>query len=118
MTTLRGAIRFTQTLVQTGVLCAVLAAAPRRWPSRKGRKEEGRASLRWLPWSRRNKPVMADAPRLAGQHYDYLVQALAAYRKGSRQNSIMSAMAQPLTEQEIRELALYYSTQQGLAIKY
>jgi len=46
------------------------------------------------------------------------MQALPAYRKGSRQNPIMSAMAQPLTEQEIRELALYYSTQQGLTIKY
>jgi len=46
---------------------------------------------------------MADAPRLAGQHYDYLVQALAAYRKGSRQNSIMSPGA-AADGQEIREL--------------
>ena len=61
---------------------------------------------------------LPDTPRLAGQHYDYLMQALKAYRKGSRQNPIMAAMAQLLTEQEIHELALYYSTQQGLAIKY
>ena len=34
-----------------------------------------------------------------------------------RNNAVMSAMAKPLTENEIRELASYFSRQQGLATK-
>jgi len=64
-----------------------------------------------------NKPITPETPRLAGQQYDYLVQALTAYRKGTRDNAVMSAMAKPLTEKEIGELASYFSRQQGLATK-
>jgi len=64
-----------------------------------------------------NKPITPETPRLAGQQYDYLVQALNAYRKGTRDNPVMSAMAKPLTEKEIRDLAAYFSTQQGLTTK-
>ena len=56
-------------------------------------------------------------PRLAGQQYDYLVQALTDYRTGVRDNAVMSAMAKPLTEKEIRDLAGYFSRQQGLTTK-
>src|SRR5262250_117007 len=61
-----------------------------------------------------NKPITPETPRLGGQQYGYLVQALNDYRKGTRDNPVMSAMAKPLTEKEIDELAGYYSKQQGL----
>ena len=64
-----------------------------------------------------NKPITSETPRLAGQQYDYLVQALTDYRTGTRDNAVMSAMAKPLTEKEIRDLAGYFSTQQGLTTK-
>jgi cytochrome c553 len=64
-----------------------------------------------------NKPITPETPRLAGQEYGYLVQSLNAYRKGTRDNAVMSAMAKPLTKKEIRDLAGYYSTQQGLTTK-
>jgi cytochrome c553 len=64
-----------------------------------------------------NKPITPETPRLAGQEYGYLVQSLNAYRKGTRDNPVMSAMAKPLTEKEIRDLAGYFSTQQGLTTK-
>ena len=64
-----------------------------------------------------NKPITAETPRLAGQQYDYLVQSLTAYRKGTRDNAVMTAMARPLTEKEIRDLASYFSRQQGLITK-
>jgi cytochrome c553 len=119
MTTLRSAIRFTQTLVRTAMLCSVLAASASALALDEGAgKKKAEQVCAGCHGPAGNKPVMPDTPRLAGQHYDYLVQALAAYRTGSRQNPIMSAMAQPLTEQEIRELAWYYSTQQGLVVKY
>ena len=64
-----------------------------------------------------NKPITPETPRLGGQQYGYLVQALNDYRKGTRDNPVMSAMAKPLTEKEIRELAEYFSRQQGLTTK-
>jgi cytochrome c553 len=64
-----------------------------------------------------NKPITPETPRLAGQQYDYLVQALNEYRKGTRDNAVMSAMAKPLTKTEIGELARYFSAQQGLTAK-
>jgi cytochrome c553 len=64
-----------------------------------------------------NKPITPETPRLAGQEYGYLVRALTDYRKGTRDNAVMSAMAKPLTEKEIRDLAAYFSRQQGLTTK-
>ena len=64
-----------------------------------------------------NKPVTPDTPRLGGQQYDYLVHALHDYRNGMRDNAVMSAMAKPLTEKEIRDLAGYFSRQHGLITK-
>jgi cytochrome c553 len=65
-----------------------------------------------------NKPVSPETPRLAAQEYDYLVQALTQYRKGSRQNPIMGAMAKSLDDALIRDLSRYFSDQQGLTEKY
>jgi len=64
-----------------------------------------------------NKPVTPETPRLAGQQYGYLVQALNDYRKGARDDPVMSAMAKPLTEKEVGELAEYFSKQPGLTTK-
>lgn len=59
-----------------------------------------------------------DFPRLAGQHYDYLVRALSAYKAGERKNAIMAPQAANLTARDIEDLAAYFSRQAGLAVKY
>jgi cytochrome c553 len=64
------------------------------------------------------KPIMPQTPILAGQYADYLVHALEAYKKGTRQNPLMSPMAQPLTQEDIHNLAAYFSQQPGLQVKY
>jgi cytochrome c553 len=64
-----------------------------------------------------NRPVSPETPRLAGQQYDYLVLVLSDYRQGTRDNPIMSPMAKPLTDKEIRDLASYFSRQAGLTTK-
>jgi cytochrome c553 len=49
-------------------------------------------------------------PHLAGQERSYLESALRAYRDGqSRQNPTMSAMAKPLTDRDIVNIAAYFS---------
>jgi cytochrome c553 len=55
--------------------------------------------------------IMPEYPNLSGQHEDYLANSLRAYKTGTRKNPIMAGMAGPLTEQDIRELAKYYSSQ-------
>jgi cytochrome c553 len=49
-------------------------------------------------------------PKLAGQFADYMVKALEDYKSGARNNAIMSAFATPLTQQDMENVASYYST--------
>lgn len=49
-------------------------------------------------------------PRLAGQYPDYIVQALKSYKSGDRKNPIMSGMAAPLSEQDMKDLAAHFSS--------
>lgn len=58
-----------------------------------------------------------DFPRLAGQHYDYLVKALSDYKSGARKNPIMAPQVAKLTTRDIEDLAAYFSHQTGLAVK-
>jgi len=53
----------------------------------------------------------ADYPKLAGQHATYLASTLKAYRDGSRVNAIMAGMAAALSDDDIADLAAYYTTQ-------
>ena len=53
-------------------------------------------------------------PNLAGQHENYLVKALSDYRSGKRSNAIMASFASQLTNQDIEDLAKWYSSQDGL----
>lgn len=59
-----------------------------------------------------------DFPRLAGQHYDYLVKALSDYKLGDRKNAIMAPQAANLSKKDIEDLAAFYSRQSGLTVKY
>ncbi len=57
-------------------------------------------------------------PKLAGQHPDYIVHSLKAYKSGKRKNPIMAAQAGPLSEADMANLAAYFSRQTGLTVKY
>lgn len=50
-------------------------------------------------------------PKLAGQYESYLIQALSEYRSGARKNAIMAGFAAELSDQEIKDLAAYFSSQ-------
>lgn len=53
-------------------------------------------------------------PRLDGQHESYLYQALKQYKSGARQNPVMAGMVSDLTDQDMRDLAAFYASQEGL----
>jgi cytochrome c553 len=60
-----------------------------------------------------NKPLQPDFPKLGGQHYDYLLHSLKAYRSGARKNPIMAGQAKDLTTREMEALAAYYAKQKS-----
>ena len=48
-------------------------------------------------------------PHLAGQERAYLESAIKAYRDGTRQDPTMNAMAKPLNDRDIGNIAAYFS---------
>jgi len=62
-----------------------------------------------------NSPI-AENPKLAGQHPDYLAKALRDYKSGARKNPVMGAMAATLTTKDINDLAAYYGSQPAVLI--
>jgi cytochrome c553 len=48
-------------------------------------------------------------PNLAGQHADYLTNALKAFKAGDRKNDLMSPMAAGLSDADMRNVAAYFS---------
>lgn len=59
----------------------------------------------------------ADFPKLAGQHYDYLVKSLRDYKSGARKNAIMAPQVANLNQRDFEDLAAYYSEQSGLVTR-
>jgi cytochrome c553 len=48
-------------------------------------------------------------PRLSGQHASYIESQLLAFKSGARSDPIMNPISFVLSEQQIKELALYIS---------
>src|SRR5208337_4648276 len=57
-------------------------------------------------------------PALAGQRVEYLQKVLDAYRTGVRRSPEMAAMADVLSENDVRNLAAYYARQKARAVVY
>ena len=49
-------------------------------------------------------------PRLAGQYNEYVQQALHEYKDGRRNNPIMKGFTATLSDQDIQDIAAYYSS--------
>jgi len=54
--------------------------------------------------------VAPEWPSLAGQHASYIVRQLEAYQSGERQDVLMSAFANTLSAEDMRDLAAYFAT--------
>ena len=52
-------------------------------------------------------------PIIQGQHPDYLVKQLAEFKAGKRDNAIMRAMASPLSEADMKNVAAFYAGKQA-----
>jgi cytochrome c553 len=54
--------------------------------------------------------VLPDAPNLAGQPEIYLSNQLRSYRGGERRHEVMSLVAKPLSDDDIADLAAWFSS--------
>ncbi|MGF7136834.1 cytochrome c553 [Paraburkholderia sp. EB58] len=66
-----------------------------------------------------NNPVSPEYPRLAGQHSDYIYWALRQYQMGNgnphfgRNNAIMQAQVQSLSQSDMKDIAAYIESLSG-----
>jgi len=57
-------------------------------------------------------------PKLAGQQRDYLYHSLKDYKSGKRNNPLMAEQVKNLSDADMLDLAMYFSRQKGLILKY
>jgi cytochrome c553 len=62
-----------------------------------------------IPGYRTAYPETYQVPKLGGQHAEYIVDALKDYKKGDRKFSTMRAIVGDMSEQDMNDLAAYYS---------
>ncbi len=55
-------------------------------------------------------PEIYKVPKISGQNAKYISNALAAYKKGERKHPTMRGNAESLSDQDMADLAAYYST--------
>jgi len=55
--------------------------------------------------------VNPEWPTIAGQHETYILTQLKAFKAGDRQNVLMSPMAMILSDEDMADLAAYFSSQ-------
>ncbi len=51
----------------------------------------------------------ADSPNLSGQYAAAVYKQLADFKTGARENAVMTPFAQPLSDQDMRDIAVYYA---------
>jgi cytochrome c553 len=90
----------------------VLAAALAAGPAAAGDPAAGRAKARACQACHGIDGVakQAHVPHIAGESDIYLIKQLKAFRAGERQDPQMSIMAKPLTDEDIANLAAWYSS--------
>jgi cytochrome c553 len=63
-----------------------------------------------IPGWRTAYPDVYSVPKLGGQHAEYIIAALKEYKTGERSHPSMNAIVGSLTDQDIEDLAAYYSS--------
>ena len=62
-----------------------------------------------IPMYRTAFPEVYSVPKLGGQHAAYIVKALQAYKSRERSHPSMQAIAASLSDQDMADLAAYYT---------
>jgi cytochrome c553 len=68
------------------------------------------AGCHGIPGWRTAYPRVYSVPKLGGQHADYIVAALKAYKSGERDHPSMVGIAASLSDQDMEDIAAYYAS--------
>lgn len=110
-------IKYTMnSLCSTAILAglALAAASSQAW-SADGNADSGKkktqmcAGCHGIEGFRTAYPDVYTVPKLGGQNPGYIVSALKAYKSGDRLHPTMRGIAASLSEQDMADLAAYYS---------
>lgn len=82
------------------------AKAPAKPDPAKGQEKAAMCAACHMSDGSRGAPAN---PILAGQHADYIVKQLTEFKAGRRANPIMSGMVAALSEEDMRNVAAFYS---------
>jgi cytochrome c553 len=70
-----------------------------------------------IPGYKASFPEVYPVPMIGGQSAKYIESALHAYKKGDRKNPSMRGIALSLSDQDIADVAAYYSQQNAQSRK-
>jgi len=96
--------------------CALAGAALAQTPTGNAEAAKAKTSMcegcHAVPGYRTASPHVYRVPKLGGQQALYLANALQEYKSGARSHPTMQAIALSLSEQDMADLAAYYSSVQ------
>ena len=88
------------------------ATAPAAAPAAGAKSIQGQVAMcigcHGIPGYQASFPEVHKVPMISGQSAKYIAAALTAYKNGDRRHPTMRGIADPLTEQQINEIAAYY----------
>lgn len=104
-------MKYTTMTLCASVLIALAGAAQAAGDPKAGQlKNSMCAGCHGIPGWRTAYPSVYSVPLLGGQHADYIVAALKAYKSGERKHPSMTGIAASLSDQDMEDLAAYYAS--------
>jgi cytochrome c553 len=97
-------------LGRLGVGLTVLVLAFPTFAAGKAEAGKAKATVCAACHGKEGKPAGGAFPALAGQHGDYLLRQLRNFKSGARQNQIMQGQVASLSDQDMQNLAAYFSS--------
>ena len=96
-----------QKIVLAGAVCLLLSVSAQAADVEAGKAKAATCGACHGPAGISPNPIW---PNIAGQKDQYLIAQMKAFRDGSRKNPMMSPMAAPLSDEDIDNLAAYFSS--------
>ncbi|WP_153102214.1 c-type cytochrome [Paraburkholderia hayleyella] len=99
--------------------CAVVSNAAHAADADNGKRLSDSHNCAACHGAKLNTPVSPEYPKLAGQHADYTYWALRQYQMGTgnphlgRNNAIMQAQVQSLSQSDMKDIAAYIESLKG-----
>lgn len=94
--------------IAAALLCLASAAPALAYDAEAGKQKAAACAVCHGPGGNSTNPAV---PSIAGQWNDYVVLALYQFRAKHRPSPVMDPQAAPLTDDDLGNLAAYYSTQ-------